>query len=220
MLAAMQGGLIGRLSRRFGEARLVTAGAASIVLGPRWACRSRVRSWRCAVVDRLLASGMGMLNPRVNSLDLAPGRHRRARRHSRRRRNRRAASRAPRRPPVAGVLFTLAGHDAPYYRRRRAHGAGGGDGAGSRVLPWTRRRRARCCRHEGRTRRPPRSATSRPKSGSAPGAEGGPRPLPLSLARRLVELRVRVLLVVPIPRRGKARQCLSCRSFTRARSMR
>ncbi len=67
VLVAVQGGLIGRLSRRFGEARLVLAGAAMIALGLALLPVALVL-WRLLLVDTLLALGMGLLNPAITSL--------------------------------------------------------------------------------------------------------------------------------------------------------
>ena len=67
VLVAVQGGLIGKLSRRFGEARLVLAGAAMIALGLALLPVALVL-WRLLLVDTLLALGMGLLNPAITSL--------------------------------------------------------------------------------------------------------------------------------------------------------
>ncbi len=67
VLVVVQGGLIGRLSKRFGEARLVQAGAAMIALGLAFLPFALVL-WRLLAVDALLALGMGLLNPSISSL--------------------------------------------------------------------------------------------------------------------------------------------------------
>jgi DHA1 family tetracycline resistance protein-like MFS transporter len=67
VLVAVQGGLIGRLSRRFGEGRLIFAGAAMIALGL-LGLTVALALWRVLVVDTLLAFGMGILNPSITSL--------------------------------------------------------------------------------------------------------------------------------------------------------
>jgi MFS transporter, DHA1 family, tetracycline resistance protein len=112
VLVLVQGVLLGRLSRRFGEARLVTAGAASITLGL-FGLTVVHTIGALLVVNLLLASGMGLLNPAINSLI-----------------SRQAAideqggilgvsqsasslARALA-PPLAGLLFDLAGHNSPY----------------------------------------------------------------------------------------------------------
>jgi MFS family permease len=112
VLVVMQGVLLGPLSRRFGEAWLVTAGAASITLGL-FGLTMVHNIAELLVVNLLLASGMGLLNPSMNSLI-----------------SRQAAideqggilgvsqsasslARALT-PPLAGLLFDLAGHNSPY----------------------------------------------------------------------------------------------------------
>jgi MFS transporter, DHA1 family, tetracycline resistance protein len=67
LLAAMQGGLVGWLARRFGEARLVTWGIAIIALGLIGVPLS-VSVPLLFVAMGLLAVGMGLLNPSINSL--------------------------------------------------------------------------------------------------------------------------------------------------------
>jgi DHA1 family tetracycline resistance protein-like MFS transporter len=67
VLAALQGGAIGQLSRRFGEARLVTAGAAIIGVGLLGLALAGAL-WSVLVATGLLALGMGLLNPSVTSL--------------------------------------------------------------------------------------------------------------------------------------------------------
>jgi MFS family permease len=67
VLVVTQGILIGRLSKRFGEARLVTAGAAMIALGL-IGLPLALALWRLLIVNALLALGMGLLNPSLTSL--------------------------------------------------------------------------------------------------------------------------------------------------------
>jgi len=67
VLAAMQGGLVGKLVERFGEARLVTAGAGIIALGL-VAIPFSVRVPLVLVAMAFLAIGMGLLNPSINGL--------------------------------------------------------------------------------------------------------------------------------------------------------
>jgi DHA1 family tetracycline resistance protein-like MFS transporter len=67
VLVVVQGGLIGPLSRRLGEARLVAAGAAMITLGL-IGLPFALSLPRLLVVNTLLATGMGLLNPSITSL--------------------------------------------------------------------------------------------------------------------------------------------------------
>jgi len=67
VLVATQGLLIGRLSKRFGEARLVIAGAVMIALGL-LGLPLALALWRLLIVNALLAFGMGLLNPSLTSL--------------------------------------------------------------------------------------------------------------------------------------------------------
>ena len=67
VLVAVQGGLIGRLSQRLGEARLVLAGAGMIALGLAL-LPVALALWRLLIVNTLLALGMGLLNPSLTSL--------------------------------------------------------------------------------------------------------------------------------------------------------
>lgn len=113
VLVLVQGLLIGRLSRRFGEARLVTAGAALIALGL-VALPFALTLPRLLVVNTLLPLGMGLLNPSMTSLiskqagaderggvlGVAQSAGSLARIIG---------------PAVAGPLFTAFGRDAPYY---------------------------------------------------------------------------------------------------------
>jgi DHA1 family tetracycline resistance protein-like MFS transporter len=113
LLAALQGGLIGRLSQRFGEARLVTAGAAIIGLGLLGLAVAG-SLWVVLVVTGLLAIGMGLLNPSVSSLvSRAAG----AGEHGGILGVSQSASSLARilGPAIAGIAFTLGGRDAPYY---------------------------------------------------------------------------------------------------------
>jgi MFS family permease len=59
--------LIGRLAQRFGEARLVIAGAAIIGIGL-LGLAFAASLWGVLVATGLLAVGMGLLNPSVTSL--------------------------------------------------------------------------------------------------------------------------------------------------------
>jgi DHA1 family tetracycline resistance protein-like MFS transporter len=112
VLVVVQGVLLGRLSRRFGEVRLVIAGAAAITLG--LLGLPLVHSIAVLlVVNLLLASGMGLLNPAMNSLisrqaeiDEQGGILGVSQSAS-------SLARALT-PPLAGGLFDLAGHNAPY----------------------------------------------------------------------------------------------------------
>jgi DHA1 family tetracycline resistance protein-like MFS transporter len=113
VLVLVQGLLIGRLSRRFGEARLVVAGAALIALGL-VALPFALTLPRLMLVNTLLPLGMGLLNPSMTSLiskeagaderggvlGVAQSAGSLARIIG---------------PAVAGPLFTAFGRDAPYY---------------------------------------------------------------------------------------------------------
>jgi MFS transporter, DHA1 family, tetracycline resistance protein len=113
VLVVIQGVLIGRLSRRFGETRLVIAGAAAITLGLAGLALTHTIA-ELLVVNLLLAGGMGLLNPSISSLV------------SRQAQNdeqggilgvSQSASSLARAlaPPIAGMLFDLSGHNAPYF---------------------------------------------------------------------------------------------------------
>ena len=113
VLVAVQGVLIGPLSRRFGEARLVVAGAGLIALGL-LGLPFALALWRLLAVNTLLALGMGLLNPSITSLvsqqaeiDERGGILGVAQ----------SASSLSRilGPAVAGPLFEVYGRDAPYY---------------------------------------------------------------------------------------------------------
>jgi MFS transporter, DHA1 family, tetracycline resistance protein len=113
LLSALQGGAIGQLSRRFGEARLVTAGAAIIGVGLLGLAFSG-SLWAVLVVTGLLAIGMGLLNPSVTSLvSRIAGADERGGVMGV---SQSAASLARiLGPALAGGLFTLWGRNAPYY---------------------------------------------------------------------------------------------------------
>jgi MFS transporter, DHA1 family, tetracycline resistance protein len=112
VLVVIQGALIGRLSRRFGEARLLTTGAISITLG--LAGLPLVHAIAALlVVNLLLAGGMGLLSPSINSLisrqaqvDEQGGILGVAQSAS-------SLARAAA-PPLAGLLFDVSGRNAPY----------------------------------------------------------------------------------------------------------
>ena len=113
VLVAVQGGLIGRLSKRFGEARLIIAGSAMIALGL-VGLPFAVELWRLLLVNTLLALGMGMLSPSITSLI--------SQQASIDERGgilgvSQSASSLSRilGPGVAGPLFQGFGRDAPYY---------------------------------------------------------------------------------------------------------
>ena len=113
VLAAMQGGLVGKLVEKFGEARLVTAGAGIIALGL-IAVPLSIRVPMVLVAMAFLAIGMGLLNPSINGLlslhaaadeqggILGVGQ---------------SASSLARivGPAVAGQFFDMLGRNAPYY---------------------------------------------------------------------------------------------------------
>lgn len=67
LLVVMQGGLVGRLARRFGEARLVTAGIAIIAFGLIGLPLSSTVP-AALVAMGFLAVGMGLFSPSINSL--------------------------------------------------------------------------------------------------------------------------------------------------------
>ncbi len=112
VLAALQGGAIGKLARRFGEARLVVAGAAIIgagLLGLAFAGSL----WAVLVVTGMLAIGMGLLNPSVTSL---VSREAGAEERGGIMGVSQSASSLARivGPAVAGAVFSLWGRDAPF----------------------------------------------------------------------------------------------------------
>ncbi|MFO1058685.1 MAG: MFS transporter [Dongiaceae bacterium] len=113
VLILVQGGLIGRLTQRFGEARLVVAGTALIAAGLLGLTQARGLAGVLAA-SALLALGMGLLNPSVNSLL-----SRRARGDSQGGILGVAQSAGSLArivgPAIAGALFAAQGRNAPYY---------------------------------------------------------------------------------------------------------
>ncbi len=113
VLIVVQGALIGRLSRRFGEARLILAGAAMIALGL-LGLPFALSLPPLLAVTGLLALGMGLLNPSITSLiSRQAGADERGGVMG----VSQSASSLARivGPFVAGPLFAVFGRDAPYY---------------------------------------------------------------------------------------------------------
>lgn len=113
VLIVVQGGLIGPLSRRLGEARLVIVGSAAIALG--LACVTVAgRLPILLLASACLALGMGLLNPSISSLI-----SRQAGAEERGGIMGVAQSAASLArvvgPAVAGPLFEFIGRNAPYY---------------------------------------------------------------------------------------------------------
>jgi DHA1 family tetracycline resistance protein-like MFS transporter len=67
LLVAIQGGLIGRLTKRFGEAKLFIVGSITIALGL-IGIPFATAVWGVLAASALLAIGMGLLSPSLNSL--------------------------------------------------------------------------------------------------------------------------------------------------------
>lgn len=113
VLAAMQGGLVGRLVQRFGEARLVTAGVAFIALGLLTIALAKVVP-EVFAANILLAAGMSLLNPSINSLI---SQHAGSSERGGIMGVAQSASSLSRivGPVVAGALFDLLGRNAPYF---------------------------------------------------------------------------------------------------------
>jgi DHA1 family tetracycline resistance protein-like MFS transporter len=112
VLVVVQGGLIGWLSRRFGEARLLTAGALSILLG--LAGLPLVHSiLLLLVVMLLLAAGMGLLTPSINSLISRQARIDEQGGILGVSQSASSLARAAA-PPLAGLLFDVSGRNTPY----------------------------------------------------------------------------------------------------------
>ena len=138
VLVTVQALLIGRLSRRFGEARLVAAGSALIALGLA-GLPFALTLPRLLAVNTMLPLGMGLLNPSLTSLiSKEAGADERGGVMG----VSQSAGSLARiiGPAVAGPLFSAYGRDAPYYtgaavmvlviamalrlpRAARAHGA-------------------------------------------------------------------------------------------------
>jgi len=113
VLVALQGGLIGQLSRRFGETRLVVAGSAAIAVGLLGLTLADSLAG-VLVVTALLAIGMGLLSPSLTSLvSRVAGADERGGVMG----VSQSASSLARilGPAAAGAVFTLWGHNAPYY---------------------------------------------------------------------------------------------------------
>jgi MFS transporter, DHA1 family, tetracycline resistance protein len=113
ILAAMQGGLVGKLAERYGEARLVTAGAGLIAAGL-FAIPLSMSPPYVLLASALLAAGMGLLNPSINSLlSLHAGADERGGILG----VSQSAGSLARivGPIVAGALFNEFGRNAPYY---------------------------------------------------------------------------------------------------------
>jgi MFS transporter, DHA1 family, tetracycline resistance protein len=113
LLVALQGGLIGQLSRRFGEARLVVAGSAAIAVGLLGLTVAGSLAM-VLVVTAFLSIGMGLLSPSLNSLvSKVSGADERGGVMG----VSQSASSLARilGPAAAGAVFTLWGHNAPYY---------------------------------------------------------------------------------------------------------
>jgi len=113
VLVVVQGTLIGRLSRRFGEARLVAAGSALIALGLA-GLPFALTLPRLMVVNTLLPLGMGLLNPSLTSLiSKEAGADERGGVLG----VSQSASSLARilGPAIAGPLFSAYGRDTPYY---------------------------------------------------------------------------------------------------------
>jgi MFS transporter, DHA1 family, tetracycline resistance protein len=112
VLVVVQGGLIGWLSRRLGEARLLTAGALSIMLG--LAGLPFVHAIPLLlVVNLLLAAGMGLLNPSLNSLISRQARIDEQGGILGVSQSASSLARAAA-PPLAGLLFDTSGRNTPY----------------------------------------------------------------------------------------------------------
>ncbi|MGF1640456.1 MAG: MFS transporter [Rhodospirillales bacterium] len=67
MSAAIQGGLVGRLARRFGEGRLIVFGAAALALGMVMIPLSTSLAWLLAAMV-VVACGFSLVSPSLNSL--------------------------------------------------------------------------------------------------------------------------------------------------------
>jgi DHA1 family tetracycline resistance protein-like MFS transporter len=113
VLAAVQGGLIGKLSHRFGEGRLATYGAMLLALGLLTLPLSLTLT-AVLIVMALLSLGLGILNPSVTSLvSREAGADERGGILGV---NQSAQSLARILGPwLAGIVYTAGGRNAPYY---------------------------------------------------------------------------------------------------------
>jgi DHA1 family tetracycline resistance protein-like MFS transporter len=111
--AALQGGLIGKLTRRFGEERVVVAGNSAIVVGL-LALPFAVTVPLLCLATALLAIGLGLTQPSLNSLI---SRQAGAHEHGEVMGVAQSTGSLARilGPAFAGVLFGEFGRDAPYF---------------------------------------------------------------------------------------------------------
>ncbi len=112
VLVIVQGGLVGRIARRFGEARMLVAGLVSLMLGMALVPLS-VTEWLVFVNGGLVAIGFGMCSPALNSLT---SRNAPADRQGAVMGVLQSAQSLARvaGPAFAGVLFAQWGHNSPY----------------------------------------------------------------------------------------------------------
>lgn len=113
ILVAVQGGLIGRLSKMFGEAKLVLAGTGCIALGL-FSLPFATVLWGVLAATTLLSIGMALFNPSLNSLisqEAGPQERGGVLGVAQ------SAASAARilGPAVAGAVYTGLGRNAPYY---------------------------------------------------------------------------------------------------------
>lgn len=113
VLAGVQGGLIGRLTKRFGEARLATSGAVLLTIGL-LALPFSIGIATVLIVMALLALGLGILNPAVTSLvSREAGTTERGGILGVNQSGQSLARILG--PLIAGLAYSAAGRDAPYY---------------------------------------------------------------------------------------------------------
>jgi MFS transporter, DHA1 family, tetracycline resistance protein len=113
VLVAVQGGLVGRLTSRFGEARLAAMGAVLLTLGLVGLPFSPGLAG-VLIVMALLATGLGVLNPAVTSLvSREAGADERGGILGVNQSGQSLARILG--PLIAGVIYGAAGRDAPYY---------------------------------------------------------------------------------------------------------
>lgn len=112
VLVIVQGGLVGPIARRFGEAWMLVAGLVILMLGMALVPAS-VTVWLVFVNGGLVALGYGMCSPALNSLT---SRHAPAERQGAVMGVLQSAQSLARvaGPAFAGVLFARWGHDSPY----------------------------------------------------------------------------------------------------------